>query len=242
MPSPSKDTRKPKGKGFRVGPRLAKGSYKGHSSFLLWPSPPSLLKLTLPCITADKIKKTLIHKSKVKKQYYKDLAAEGYGAGISSGANSGELGVRKTKKAKPILGEQRRGPVEESEEGVEGEEEGSDAEAEEEEESSSSSEEEDRRRPPPSRPEKGKAKAKPGRPGAPTRSQPPPRSNPTLPAAAPSASAPAKRPRLSETEVEAIRDRKKQDRRDWAQRGARGQPKLGNRVEQLLGKIKRGME
>lgn len=55
------------------------------------------------------------------------------------------------------------------------------------------------------------------------------------------AARPPKKPKLTEKEVEAIREKKAAERREWGKRGAKGQPKLGGRVEQLLGRIQRSM-
>lgn len=198
--------------GFRLGPKLAKGTYQGHSPSPPLPAPP---QLTPSLLAAQKIKATLIHKAKLKKSYHKDLAAEGYGD-EGTGANGGELGVRRRKVVKPVHGAQRRGPEVEEEEGKEEERE----EVQSEEESS----EEDR---------KGKGRQRKPKGPAP-RSQPPPRAD-ALPM-------PVKRPRLTEEEVEKLREKKKGERREWGKKGARGQPKLGGRVEMLLGRIRKGME
>lgn len=74
------------------------------------------------------------------------------------------------------------------------------------------------------------------------RSQPPPRED-SIPITKPKPyDRPVKKPRLSEKEIEAIRDKKAGERKEWGKRGSRGQPKLGSRVEMLLGRIKKGME
>ncbi|SCV70079.1 BQ2448_1473 [Microbotryum intermedium] len=52
--------------GFKIGPKLGKGVYQGH---------------------AQKIKKTLIHKAKVKRSYAKDLAQAGYATASHSAAS-----------------------------------------------------------------------------------------------------------------------------------------------------------
>ncbi|KAM0756482.1 hypothetical protein T439DRAFT_376663 [Meredithblackwellia eburnea MCA 4105] len=51
------NSNKKKKSGFHVGPKLAKGAYRGHT---------------------QKIKQTLIEKATIKKQYYKDLKQAGY--------------------------------------------------------------------------------------------------------------------------------------------------------------------
>jgi hypothetical protein len=50
-----------------------------------------------------------------------------------------------------------------------------------------------------------------------------------------------KKPKLTEKEIETIREKKAAERKEWGKKGARGQPKLGGRVEQLLGRIQRSM-
>jgi hypothetical protein len=270
MPKPrAQDTKRG---GFKVGPKLGKGVYKGHGppcSLSLLLHHPKLTEL-IP-LTAKKIKETLIHKAKVKKSYYKDLVAEGY----ATGPNGGDLGVRRTsgkKVVKPMLGEQRRGPGsedgDEDEEMSDSEREQVDEEAREEErrrvrrelegadedkvDSEEDSEEEEAR-------EKGKGRAPKfvgGNNRNNKRSQPPTR-DPLPDLAAPSLARrprppplaaplvepprPAKRPRLSEEEVAAIREKKSAERREWGKKGRKGQPKLGGRVEQLLGRIQRSM-
>ena len=52
---------------------------------------------------------------------------------------------------------------------------------------------------------------------------------------------PPRKPKLTEKEIEAIREKKAAERREWGKRGSKGQPKLGGRVEQLLGRIQRSM-
>ncbi|KAK4704453.1 hypothetical protein P7C70_g1752, partial [Phenoliferia sp. Uapishka_3] len=188
--------------GFKVGPRLAKGSYTGHTK---------------------KIKDTLIHKAQVKKQYYKDLKAEGYGDGTGSssvggtGSNGGALGER----------------VEENlddEEIPEEDEEGMDADS----------------RPSTSKSAnaKGKARSIPSS-AAPTSSKSArPTTAPSKPTPTPTPApvpAPVKRPRLTSPEIAALREKKKSERTESYKRGARGQPKLGSRVEMLLGRIKKSM-
>lgn len=252
--------------GFKVGPKLGKGVYKGHgelsrfsSSHLL-----TLARLTL-CTkrdTAKKIKETLIHKAKVKKSYHKALAAEGY----ASGPNGGALGVRKP-------GKQERAGSEDSDddgedgaemEGQLGEEEkeeqrrrlrreleGDQGMEEEEQDGSDSDEEEGGRggaRQPkfvkqPAReplpevayPGPSKSSRRPPTDAAPTPA-PSKKRGPPEPAARP-----PKKPKLTEKEVEAIREKRAAERREWGKRGAKGQPKLGGRVEQLLGRIQRSM-
>ncbi|KAL8292026.1 hypothetical protein RQP46_001492 [Phenoliferia psychrophenolica] len=184
--------------GFKVGPRLAKGSYTGHTK---------------------KIKDTLIHKATIKRQYYKDLKAEGYGDGhpvAGTGSNGGKLGERGT-------------PDDEDED----------------------EELDDDVAPAPvpaawtSAAATGKGKA---RSAAPSSSRPTPSTSSSAPLPTPSTSTsaapppPAKRPRLSEPEIKLLREKKKGERQDWVKRGARGQPKLGGRVEMLLGRIKKSME
>lgn len=208
---------------------------------------------------AAKIKATLIHKAKLKKSYHKDLVEAGYGD-EGTGSNGGALGVRKGKFVKPILGDQRRGP--EAEEEEEEEEVGGGSESEEEgkgrakrvvrgseSESESEDEDEDEGR-------KGRGGGK-GRVGAAVgRSQPPKRDS--LPETLTNSSSNkrprpitavggkvdggVKKPRLSEAEVEKLRKDKREERKEWGQRGRGGQPKLGGRVDMLLARIKKGME
>lgn len=202
--------------GFKVGPKLAKGVYQGHT---------------------QKIKATLIHKAKVKKSYYKGLAAEGY---AGSGPNESELGLRKRKLVKPILGEQRRGPQLDQEDEPEAETARDDAES----ELDSGDEEEEvkKGRPSKSKPRNNNIRSQPPSrtpaPAPPTRPKPYDR-----PAAPPTAALtkPAMKPRLSEPEIEQIRQKKAGERKEWGKKGSRGQPKLGGRVEVLLGRIRRGL-
>lgn len=177
----------------------------------------------------------------MKKSYYKDLEKEGYGG---SGANGGELGVRKVKVVKPIHGEQRRGAVEEDEEVDEEYDEQVEDEVDEEERHSDSEDSDDDMK------RKIKSKSRNSNPFA--RSQPPARSNDakTAPSITGSASrnansnsntAPIKKPRLSSPELAAIREQKASERKEWGKRSSRGQPKLGGRVEMLLAKLKKSM-
>lgn len=201
------------------------------------PSPRSLSPLTRLPATAQKIKATLIHKAKVKKSYYKGLAAEGYGG---SGPNESELGIRKRKLVKPILGEQRRGPQLDAEEEPDAETPGEDPES----ELDSDDDEEEVKK---GRPSKTKPRNNHIRSQPPSRTPPP--APPTRPKpydrpAAPPIAAPTKsalKPRLSEVEIEQIRQKKAGERKEWGKKGSRGQPKLGGRVEVLLGRIKRGL-
>jgi hypothetical protein len=39
-----------------------------------------------------------------------------------------------------------------------------------------------------------------------------------------------------------LRKDKREERKEWGQRGRGGQPKLGGRVDMLLARIKKGME
>lgn len=158
----------------------------------------------------------MIHKAQVKKQYYKDLKAEGYGDGgvlaNGTGSNGGALGER-------------------------------DDDAEQDSDDSSDGGEEDDPQASVHVPAAAKGKARaapPSRPAKPSAtSRPTPKPTPApAPVAVP---APVKRPRLSEPEIKQLRDKKKVDRQGWVQRGARGQPKLGSRVEMLLGRIKKNM-
>lgn len=184
---------------------------------------------------AQKIKATLIHKAKVKKSYYKGLAAEGYGG---TGPNESELGARKQKLVKPILGEQRRGPQLHDDDDAPSQEPQHDLPSED--ESDDEEEEEKKGRP---------SKTKPRNSNI--RSQPPSR---TPPVAAPTrpkpydrpiiatTSKPVTKPRLTEAEIDKIREKKAGERKEWGKKGSRGQPKLGGRVEVLLGRIKRSLE
>lgn len=205
-----------KSTGFHIGPnRLdnGRGTYDGH---------------------AKRIKATLIHKATVKKSYYKTLEREGYGG---TGSNGGELGVRRVKKVKPVLGEQRRGAVEENDD----DEEQQDEQGEELPSEPDSDDEE---------PTRSKKSVK--RPSGPTpRSQPPSRTavvpSPTSsrrpkPYARPAEPVPVVKARLSPGEIEAINSRKSEERKEWGRKSIRGQPKLGGRVELLLGRIKRSMQ
>lgn len=91
-----------------------------------------------------------------------------------------------------------------------------------------------------SRKSKGKGKATSS-----ARSQPPPRNtnNNQIPLATKPIQSfqPTKKPRLTSPEIAAIREKKVAERKEWGQRGARGQPKLGGRVEMLLNRIKKSM-
>lgn len=48
--------------------------------------------------------------------------------------------------------------------------------------------------------------------------------------------------KLTEKQIEELRERKRKERQQGEQRNARGQPKLGGRIESMLGRIKRAME
>lgn len=160
---------------------------------------------------------------------------------MATGTNGGALGARKgKKKVKPVLGEQRRGPEEEEDDDDDDGEmkQDDDQDAGEEDDTDSDSDEDSRRAPS----AKGKGKTRSG--GPPSRSQPPPRPPTTAISTSASSSIPpshASRPRLSEGEIEALREGKKNERQQWGKRGTKGQPKLGNRVEMLLGRIRKGM-
>ena len=80
------------------------------------------------------------------------------------------------------------------------------------------------------------SRAQHGRPRKQENRAPAPQSRPPPP----SKSAP-KRPKLSEKEVEELRNRRRQEKRQGGQRTARGQAKLSSRMDSLLGKIKRSM-
>lgn len=73
-------------------------------------------------------------------------------------------------------------------------------------------------------------------PAAPTPAAPPKKRGPPEPT-----SRQPKKPKLTEKEIETIREKKAAERKEWGKKGARGQPKLGGRVEQLLGRIQRSM-
>ena len=171
-------------------------------------------------LAAKKIKDTLIHKATIKRQYYKDLKAEGYGDGnmiSGTGSNGGVLG--------------QRGVAEEGgagdDEADQGDDDGNATPA-------SAS--------PAAASSKGKARSRPS--SSSSRLQPPKISAPTASTSTstPTPSLPLKRPRLSELEIKVLREKKKGERQDWVKRGAKGQPKLGGRVEMLLGRIKKSME
>jgi hypothetical protein len=69
-----------------------------------------------------------------------------------------------------------------------------------------------------------------------------PHSTPNAQLAAPEIAKSARKPRLTSPEIEKIRQDKAAERREWAKRNSKGQPKLGNRMEILLGKIKKSLE
>lgn len=88
-------------RGFQVGPKLPKGVYRGH---------------------LDKAKRTLIHKAKVKKQYYKALKEAGY-ADQSAPASASEeaegvaerVEERPTKRSAPVEQPRKATPVKKEE-------------------------------------------------------------------------------------------------------------------------------
>ncbi|GAA5924443.1 hypothetical protein JCM1841_001701 [Sporobolomyces salmonicolor] len=248
--------RKQKKKPFQVGPKLAKGAYTGH---------------------AQRIKRTLIHKAKVKKQYAKALREEGYATGPNAGGVGGSRG-----KGKARAGDEETPDVEDEEGPLEDE-----AAKEEERErlrrrlygdddaSDDNDQSDDDGDDGPGRTSRFASATKRTRqdtaspspsPSPEPEFAPPARSRQPLPsqssaaAAAPrpskrSRAAPApsvsknpaplppqpKRTRLSEAEVEKLREKKRQEKREAGRKTARGQPKLGAKMDQLLGKIRRSM-
>ncbi|GAA5837142.1 hypothetical protein JCM5353_007170 [Sporobolomyces roseus] len=239
-----------KKRAFQVGPKLAKGAYTGH---------------------AQRIKKTLIHKAKVKKEYAKALKEAGYsdpsrGRGREEEREEMDTGpiidVEKEEEEKERLRRRLYGDdlVDEenemSEDEFEGDRKGdrssrfttrrggeeSDSDSPtpspEPEEKEEIKVETKSREPLPSQ----ATAAKDGRPksrGGKGRGK-----KPTLPPPVPEVKKtqlPPKRPKLTEAEVEKIREKKRAEKRDAGRKTQRGQAKLGAKMEGLLGKIQRSL-
>ncbi|KAI5475137.1 hypothetical protein MNV49_001881 [Pseudohyphozyma bogoriensis] len=178
-----------------------------------------LLGLSMAVLTyhlSDKIKKTLIHKANVKKQYAKILKEEGYSEG--SGANGAKLGERKSRAKE--------------------EEEGDSEDEDDDDEEDDNAPRRGSNRPAADAHAHGNNKRPRNDNAAASRPQP---STSTHTSTSSTPAPPAKKPKLSEADIDKLREGRKKERRVWAERGRKGQPKLGNRVEMLLGKIKRDM-
>ncbi|GAA5832092.1 hypothetical protein JCM3766R1_003715 [Sporobolomyces carnicolor] len=244
---------------FQVGPRLAKGAYTGH---------------------AQRIKKTLIHKAKVKKEYAKALKEAGYSSDPrQKGPRADDDGDEVEMDQGPVIDERAE---EEEKERLRRRLYGDDDASDDNEQSDESEDEfardrkanlsnrrqrgttsdsdsdsdspspEPESRPPPAPrsreplPSQSSA-AKDGSKRAPTKrnpAPPAPRSGPkanSTPPAAQQQHAKPKRPKLTEQEIEKIREKKRFEKREAGRKTRTGQAKLGAKMEGLLGKIQRSL-
>ncbi|GAA5974770.1 hypothetical protein JCM5350_001284 [Sporobolomyces pararoseus] len=242
---------------FQVGPKLAKGAYTGH---------------------AQRIKKTLIHKAKVKKEYAKALKEAGY-------SSDPRVNHHRRDDEEPV--ELDQGPVrdeakeEEEKERLRRRLYGDDDASDENEQSESEDEFEQERKgalttktrrrnlrtsaspspsispspspePEPQPPIRQQPRSREPLPsqssaakdGNKKRSrQPPPAQKQQQTKTTPSNSTQQKpkRPKLSEAEIEKIREKKRLEKRQAGRKTQKGQAKLGAKMEGLLGKIQRSL-